>query len=70
MEEQYSFEHVIAYAVIGLYNLLNSANKENIDLQTMVMFVEPLKDVHKKEFVINFAKKLLEDEKEIKKSKI
>ena len=63
MEEQYSFEHVIAYAVIGLFNLLNSANKENIDLQTMVMFVEPLKDVHKKEFVIDFANKLLEAER-------
>ena len=67
MEEQYSFEHVIAYAVIGLFNLLNSANKENIDLQTMVMFVEPLKDVHKKEFVIDFANKLLEAERGSKK---
>ena len=67
MEEQYSFEHVIAYAVIGLFNLLNSANKDNIDLKTMVMFVEPLKDVHKKEFVIDFANKLLEAEKGSKK---
>lgn len=63
MEEQYNYKHVISYTVIALNNLLNSANKDEIDLKTIVKFVEPLKDIHKKEYVIDFADKLLEEEK-------
>ena len=58
MEEIYRFEHVIAYSVIALSNMLNSANKENINLKTMVMFIQPLEEIYRKEQVIEIANKL------------
>ena len=61
-EQKYTFEEVVAYAVIGLFNLLNSANKENIDLRTIKMFVEPLERLYEKENAVELSRKLLEAE--------
>ena len=58
----YSYKQVEAFALIGLHNLLNSANKDNINLKTFKMFLEPLEKLHSKEFVVKYANKLLEEE--------
>ncbi|MBP3596900.1 MAG: hypothetical protein J6J60_05840 [Clostridia bacterium] len=65
----YTFNHVKAYALIGLHNLLNSGNKDSIDLETLDMFLDPLETVHTKEKVIEFSKLLLKKEKEEKERK-
>lgn len=59
-EELYNFEQVIAYAVIGLNNLLKSANKDNINLKDFAeLFMKPLNNVHKKENVVEHANRLI-----------
>ena len=58
----YNWKQVEAFALIGLHNLLNSANKDNINLKTFKMFLEPLEKLHSKEFVVKYANKLLEEE--------
>lgn len=65
----YTYNHVKAYALIGLHNLLNSGNKDSIDLETLDMFLDPLEKVHTKEKVIAFSKMLLENEKAAKERK-
>jgi len=58
----YNYEQVEAFALIGLHNLLNSANKDNINLNTFKMFLKPLEKLHSKEFAVNYANTLLEEE--------
>jgi hypothetical protein len=65
-KELYTWEQLKAYSIIALHNLLHSANE--IDLRNINMFLEPLKTIYKKETVIKFSEKLLNDE--IKQSKI
>lgn len=62
MGNLYNYEQVEAFALIGLHNLLNSANKDNINLNTFKMFLEPLEKLHSKEFAVNYANSLLEEE--------
>lgn len=62
MENLYNYEQVEAFALIGLHNLLNSSNKDNINLNTFKMFLEPLEKLHSKEFAVNYANTLLEEE--------
>lgn len=57
-EELYSYKEVEAFAVIALHNLLKSPNRENINLKTYKMFLEPLPKIHKKNNVIKFANNL------------
>ncbi|MBQ2917154.1 MAG: hypothetical protein IJE59_03140 [Clostridia bacterium] len=59
----YTYKQVKGYALIALHNLLNSANKDSINLSTFEMFLDPLEQVHKKENVVSFSEKLLENEK-------
>lgn len=54
----YNFKEVKSFAIIGLHNLLNSANRDNINLKTFEMFLEPLEKLHKKEDVVKYAEKL------------
>lgn len=54
----YNFKEVKAFALIGLHNLLSSANRDNINLKTFEMFLDPLEKVHKKEDVVKYAEKL------------
>ncbi len=54
----YNYKQVKAFALIALHNLLNSANRNNINLKTLDMFLDPLEKVHKKEEVIEYAEKL------------
>lgn len=55
----YNWNQVKAYAKIGLHNLLHSGNRDDIDnLKTFDMFLEPLKDIHRKEDVVKYAEKL------------
>jgi len=66
----YTYKQVKGYALIALHNLLNSANRDSINLSTFEMFLEPLEQVHKKENVVSFSEKLLENEKaEIERKK-
>ena len=58
----YSYKQVEAFALIGLHNLLNSANKDNINLKTFKMFLEPLEKLHSKEFVVKYENILKEKE--------
>ena len=58
----YNYEQVESFALIGLHNLLNSANKNKLDLKTFKMFLDPLEKLHSKEFVVKYANKLLEEE--------
>lgn len=62
MGSLYNYKQVEAFALIGLHNLLNSANKYNINLNTFKMFLEPLEKLHSKEFAVNYANSLLEEE--------
>lgn len=62
MGNLYNYEQVEAFALIGLHNLLNSANKDNINLNTFKMFLKPLEKLHSKEFAVNYANTLLEEE--------
>ena len=60
-EELYNYEQVIAYAVIGLNDMLNSANKDNMSLKEFAtLFMEPLNKIHKKANVVEYANKLIE----------
>ena len=61
MGNLYNYEQVEAFALIGLHNLLNSANKDNINLNTFKMFLKPLEKLHSKEFAVNYANTLLEE---------
>lgn len=58
----YNYEQVESFALIGLHNLLNSANKDKLDLKTFKMFLDPLEKLHSKEFAVKYANKLLEEE--------
>ena len=62
MGSLYNYKQVEAFALIGLHNLLNSANKDNINLNIFKMFLEPLEKLHSKEFAVNYANSLLEEE--------
>lgn len=63
----YNYEQVEAFALIGLHNLLNSANKDKLDLKTFKMFLDPLEKLHSKEFAVKYANKLLEEENKKRK---
>ena len=63
MEELYNYEQVMSFALIGLHNLLNSANKDNVSLKNLKIFLEPLPKVHNKNDIVEYANKLLEKEK-------
>lgn len=69
MGSLYNYKQVEAFALIGLHNLLNSANKDNINLNTFKMFLEPLEKLHSKEFAVNYANRLLENENKKLKEK-
>jgi hypothetical protein len=59
-KEKYSWEQVIAYSVIALNNLKHSAN--DINLKNIEMIIEPLDKIHTKKTVVEYAKKLIDDE--------
>ena len=64
----YNWKQVKAYAKIGLHNLLHSGNRDDIDnLETFDMFLEPLKEIHKKEDVVKYAENLIEKQDEKQK---
>ena len=69
MGSLYNYKQVEAFALIGLQNLLNSANNDNINLNTFKMFLEPLEKLHSKEFAVNYANRLLENENKKLKEK-
>jgi len=58
-KEKYNWQHVQAYSIIALNNLLNSAN--DITLENMQMIIEPLDLLHTKKDVIEYAEKLLKN---------
>lgn len=60
-KELYTWEQVQAYSVIALHNLLYSANKVN--LKNLKMLIEPLKTIHKKDTVVKYSEKLINNEK-------
>lgn len=55
--KSYNWNQVIAYSIIALHNLLNSAN--DLNLKNMKMFIEPLQALHTKEEAEEYAKELL-----------
>ena len=57
--EIYTWQHVQAYSIIALNNLLNSAN--DITLENMKMIIEPLDLLHTKKDVIEYSEKLLKN---------
>ena len=58
MGDLYDFKEVKGFALIGLHNLLNSANRDDINLKTFEMFLNPLEKIHKKEEIVKYAEKL------------
>ena len=58
-KEKYNLQHVQAYSIIALNNLLNSAN--DITLENMKMIIEPLDLLHTKKDVIEYSEKLLKN---------
>jgi len=58
-KEKYNWQHVQAYSIIALNNLLNSAN--DITLENMKMIIEPLDLLHTKKDVIEYSEKLLKN---------
>lgn len=69
-ENLYNYEQAMSFAIIGLHNLLNSANKDNINLKSFKMFLDPLEKVHKKDTVEQYANYLLKIEKEEEEKKV
>lgn len=61
-KEKYSWEHIMAYSVIALNNLKHSANE--ITLNNIKLFIEPLNQLYTKREVVKYAKRLLSEEKE------
>ena len=57
--EKYNWQHVQAYSIRALNNLLNSAN--DITLENMKMIIEPLDLLHTKKDVIEYSEKLLKN---------
>lgn len=68
MGNLYNFKQVESFALIGLHNLLNSANKDNINLKTFKMFLKPLEKLHSKELVEKYANDLLKQEDKFKEN--
>ena len=60
-DKSYYWNKVISYSIIALHNLLNSANEVN--LKNMMMFIEPLQELHTKEEAVKYSKMLLNKEK-------
>lgn len=60
-DKSYNWNQVISYSIIALHNLLNSANEVN--LKNMMMFIEPLQELHTKEEAVKYSNMLLNKEK-------
>ena len=60
-KELYTWKQVESYCIIALNNLLHSAN--DIKLKNMTIFIKPLKNLHSKDKVEEYANQLIENEK-------
>lgn len=69
MKDLYNYKQVESFALIGLHNLLNSANKDNINLTSFKMFLEPLERLYTKKLAEKYANKLLKEEKQVSNKK-
>ena len=52
MDNKYSFDDIVAYSIVALNNFLKSANKDNIDIENYLIFIEGLKDMPKEKVTI------------------
>lgn len=56
----YTWEHIRAYSIVALHNLLNSSN--DVNLKNLKLFIDPLQTLHTKEGVLEYAQNLLKYE--------
>lgn len=61
-EPKFTYEDVTAYAVMGLFELMNSVEKKDINLHSMVWIMEKIKNKYSKDLIVDFACKLIEAE--------
>jgi len=52
VDNKYSFDDIVAYSIVALNNFLKSANKDNIDIENYLIFIEGLKDMPKEKVTI------------------
>lgn len=52
MDNRYTFDDIVAYSIVALNNFLKSANKDNIDIENYLIFIEGLKDMPKEKVTI------------------
>lgn len=61
MDNRYTFDDIVAYSIVALNNLLKSANRDNINIETYLIFIEGLKNIPK-EKAINLYNILIQKE--------
>ena len=59
----YTWKHVIAYSIIALHNLLNSAN--DVNLKNIKLFIEPLQNLYNNDEAEKYAEKLLNNKNKL-----
>lgn len=62
-EQKYTYEDVTAYAVMGLFELINTVDRKDINLHTMVMIMEKIENKYTRDLIVDFACKLIEAER-------
>lgn len=58
-EKVYTWQHVEAYSIIAIYNLLNSAN--DINPKNMKICIDPLYSLYKKDKAVKYANRLIKN---------
>lgn len=69
-EEYINKKQIASYAIIAFNNFINSGNTSYFDITTIEMFINAVLELHSKETVEEYAKKLVENTKDKMSMKI
>jgi len=61
-EPKYTYQDVIAYAILGAFELINKPDMKKMPLHRMVAIMEELENKYSKSLIVDFACKLIEAE--------
>lgn len=65
MQEQkreYTYEDVTAYAILGVFELINKPDMKKMPLHRMVAIMEELENKYSRDLIVDFSCKLIEAE--------
>lgn len=62
-EPKYTYEEVTAYAVLGIFEFVNNPDMIKIPLHKMVIIMDELENKYSKDFIVDFACKLIQAER-------